>query len=670
MSKGKVVTLLIPACGELPQQVQADSGYKYPSDIRVSGFFLFQRIVASVVEALAGPIERGEVSQLQAFLLIPAHRGEAYRESIQGSNFNAAFHHLQHLTATGVEISLEIIGMPPAVLSKTTIGPAPSMFHTVWLFIQGTLGLANRIKDSDAVFIHAADVLMKNYPNPSFYEAFLNTPPLDKPSLYLVPATGDQTQWTLFAVRDDDFHLLSERNSEFKMAPYGDDDPATTVLGFSGVLGARPAYLSKTSGGLRDFYANYFGPESVGVNIEYNEDSPYNIWYEGTHKAPTFYDFGHPLEFLQSRLMFSEARAHNSLRVDLDAGMVYKTSNASDFGYQCRWFDEAIIRGVPRRYLPEASTTVDMESDPLLPTFQLETELIAYPTLAEHALRITATTTEWSGMNAYEWNKCGHTVARMLKDLHSVSYANELTMDQMNRRMVDMYYTKTLNRLNQIDASALLTNEDPKTLEQRLTFVQSTLREYVDLFCLPTEDEDPAFTRVFIHGDLGFSNILYDRGSRAIKVIDPRGTFGNRTGFRLTPDKKDEGKKVLEPKAMRPFFAGDAAYDLAKLFHSTVYGYDYLMDSRLIQNVAGAKGGRSFRTPVVANGMAAFNAALSEHFPPHVIHRAHAITPLLFLSMVPLHANRPDRQAHMLYLGLGSYEAMNNAMSSVIQKDV
>jgi aminoglycoside phosphotransferase len=55
-----------------------------------------------------------------------------------------------------------------------------------------------------------------------------------------------------------------------------------------------------------------------------------------------------------------------------------------------------------------------------------------------------------------------------------------------------------------------------------------------------------------IHGDLCFSNILYDVSSAVCRLIDPRGSFGT-VGI-----------------------GGDPRYDIAKLWHSVAGGYDFL----------------------------------------------------------------------------------------------
>lgn len=130
-----------------------------------------------------------------------------------------------------------------------------------------------------------------------------------------------------------------------------------------------------------------------------------------------------------------------------------------------------------------------------------------------------------------------------------------------------------------------------------------------------------------IHGDLGFSNILYDVANRLCRLIDPRGSFG--------------------PQGV----GGDAKYDVAKLYHSVVAGYDFLAnelfdlcwddddvrvelfaDQGLLEIV-----GDSFR----------------RHFLDFYDERdIRAITGMLFLSMCALHTESPRRQRAMFATGV------------------
>jgi len=125
-----------------------------------------------------------------------------------------------------------------------------------------------------------------------------------------------------------------------------------------------------------------------------------------------------------------------------------------------------------------------------------------------------------------------------------------------------------------------------------------------------------------LHGDLCFSNILYDSRADAIKLIDPR-AIDLENNFNMY---------------------GDIAYDVAKLNHSLIGLYDHIIagayqlkengklnfdleifvDQR-IANIQKAY----LREPLVAGSSAL------EYMP---------LTILLFLSMLPLHADNKPRQ--------------------------
>ncbi len=72
-------------------------------------------------------------------------------------------------------------------------------------------------------------------------------------------------------------------------------------------------------------------------------------------------------------------------------------------------------------------------------------------------------------------------------------------------------------------------------------------------------DNLPADYRLTItHGDLCFSNILFDSRNNSLKLIDPRGGLN---------DKFDSDDKI----------SGDFQYDIAKLGHSLIGNYDFIV---------------------------------------------------------------------------------------------
>ena len=121
------------------------------------------------------------------------------------------------------------------------------------------------------------------------------------------------------------------------------------------------------------------------------------------------------------------------------------------------------------------------------------------------------------------------------------------------------------------------------------------------------------------HGDLCFSNILYDKRTGLLKFVDPRGA--------TTPDET----------------WGDATYDLAKLSHSVMGGYDFLNNGLFDVGVNDTLGLQlELHEP---DGRDALRAAFLERlkaagFDPVRIRLYEAS---LFLSMLPLHRESPRK---------------------------
>lgn len=185
----------------------------------------------------------------------------------------------------------------------------------------------------------------------------------------------------------------------------------------------------------------------------------------------------------------------------------------------------------------------------------------------------------------------------------------------------DLYYhRKTISRLEAFAAAAAHPIDRPLIYEERPT------PSMIDMARISSEviaDHD-APPSCLIHGDFCFSNIFYDFRSRTIKLIDPRG---------LSPD----GRITIH---------GDPRYDVAKLAHSAVGGYDMIIAGRM----RGVWRDRhlsletsALRAPEWLAIVHAFERSrVGRRYPARLVN---AILVHLFLSMLPLHSDRPGRQA-------------------------
>ena len=124
---------------------------------------------------------------------------------------------------------------------------------------------------------------------------------------------------------------------------------------------------------------------------------------------------------------------------------------------------------------------------------------------------------------------------------------------------------------------------------------------------------------VVLHGDLFFGNMMYDIEKESLKVIDPRGEYGEFTIY------------------------GDMRYDLAKLYHSVIGNYDFIVnglyelrdyDSTLNYSIFNGDSNKK-----IGGFIHYFIEVLGND-----VDDIEFITGLLFLTMIPLHSENKNNQ--------------------------
>lgn len=138
------------------------------------------------------------------------------------------------------------------------------------------------------------------------------------------------------------------------------------------------------------------------------------------------------------------------------------------------------------------------------------------------------------------------------------------------------------------------------------------------------------------HGDFCFSNILYDFKAQSIKVIDPRGV------------------DVFE----KPTIYGDSRYDLAKIYHSVVGLYDYIIAGcyELEGDDYNFRFSLNYNSRIL-NIQNEFEKVFF-HDDSNLKEEIHAICIHLFLSMLPLHSDCHGRQKALLANALRLYKTI------------
>ena len=136
-----------------------------------------------------------------------------------------------------------------------------------------------------------------------------------------------------------------------------------------------------------------------------------------------------------------------------------------------------------------------------------------------------------------------------------------------------------------------------------------------------------------MHGDFCFSNILYDFKSRSIKVIDPRGLSG-------------DGKEIS--------IYGDLRYDVAKLAHSVIGLYDFIIAGRYTYSES-TPYDVSLKIYDNSNSISDYFLLLMEKSYGISAKVIYPIMINLFLSMLPLHSDNKLRQKALLANALRLY---------------
>jgi len=137
----------------------------------------------------------------------------------------------------------------------------------------------------------------------------------------------------------------------------------------------------------------------------------------------------------------------------------------------------------------------------------------------------------------------------------------------------------------------------------------------------------------FVHGDFCFTNTFYDFRYKRVKVIDPKGAVSGSNNI------------------------ADLRYDLAKLRHS-LEGYDQILAGRF-----SLTDGSDMRIDFHSNGSGIVKEICSDFRVKEkglYDNDITALTITLFLSMIPLHSDRPDRQSAFFANALRMYSEMED----------
>ena len=322
--------------------------------------------------------------------------------------------------------------------------------------------------------------------------------------------------------------------------------------------------------------------------------------------AKQWNDVGHLENYFSTKQFLLKARYFNSLQFDDSAKTVTKKSeNREKLINEINWYKK-----IPKEILKLVPKILDSDvSD----NPYIKLEYVKYPTLADVWL--------YSNFSSDVWVKIMDDLFEIIYEFNR--YHEYVTIQDYNL----IYFEKTVQRINELIKSNGLFKEI-----FHKNFILINGKEFKnwpairDEIKLKIKDLYKKEDNCLIHGDLYFSNILYDSKDKNFKLIDPRGKWGQG-------------------------ISGDLKYDVAKIRHSVVGGFDTITNG-LYSATYDEKNGIMFDAYKPKNYQIICEKLDSQIKQRWNIDEVKMIEGLLFISMLPLHKDDLERQLALYSIGI------------------
>ncbi|KKR04000.1 MAG: hypothetical protein UT30_C0014G0008 [Candidatus Uhrbacteria bacterium GW2011_GWF2_39_13] len=331
-----------------------------------------------------------------------------------------------------------------------------------------------------------------------------------------------------------------------------------------------------------------------------------NILFKKTH----WLDCGHESNYYETKMDLVTSRSFNHIRIDRTAGIITKSSKNTDkFKNEINY-----VHMLPKelavfypRILSEVRTNNDFT--------HVDMEYYGYPTVSEYMLF-------WQ-LNDDGWQRLFEALEFILnlqkKHKYSISH----------KAFQGFYYNKCLTRIS--DFEKQLPEKYQQLLKaQRLNINGQEYQNFRVLESRISEKLDRLYNEddfCIMHGDFCFNNMLYDLNSGVMRLIDARGSFGEQCiGI-----------------------YGDFKYDIAKLAHSVIGYYDYIVNYKFyLRQLSDTKFVYSINLRPWQDFLCQQTNSLIKqqgYNPDDILFLAG----LIFVSICPLHSDNTEKQV-MIYL--------------------
>jgi len=340
-----------------------------------------------------------------------------------------------------------------------------------------------------------------------------------------------------------------------------------------------------------------------------------NEFFLKTEICNEWYDLGHINTYFNSRSKITTQRSFNSLNI-LD-GVLYKSGQHSHKIDAEKFWYESIPPSI-KKYTPQL---IDSGYDCIQRQKYYAIEYLPYLPLNELFV---------NGRNpSVFWRSIFHSLNLLFRDLRNACKDSLFDGGDIKRDAMSLISEKTLSRLNCYAVKTGCSLKDTISVHNGKQLTISGIADH----CIAMSLNLPIYSCV-LHGDLCFSNILFDSRSNRLKIIDPRGV-------------NYSGKCTIY---------GDQKYDYAKIAHSVIGLYDFIISGRYILDID-ADGYQYIKFQIDERIVSIQEYFLIEELIDGISMKdIMPLVVLLFLSMLPLHEDSPKRQQAMLLNSVRLYK--------------
>lgn len=419
-------------------------------------------------------------------------------------------------------------------------------------------------------------------------------------NIILYDDRAEAYRWTTFDIRDNKIHNIIDKG---KSESYKKHHIFTGIFYINNIKLFFNCLLKQNCS--YDLDSFYCGLKNYLELVDYE-----------LKQTSEWYDVGHLDNYYKSKKRFINTRYFNNLYINDNRGTIEKKSiHKKKLKNEILWYlnlPSELQYFIPRVFNYSLNNEIFVEL-----------EFYGYPCLSDIYL--------FGNYDIGLWNNIFKSIFFVINEMQK--HRIQVSSDKLYETLKSMYIDKTLNRLGslQYDEKFKCFFKNDIVINNKIYGSLEYYSNKINDVCSKYLFKSNNYISI-IHGDLCIANILFDPKNTIIKLLDPRGEFGDFCIY------------------------GDIRYDLSKLAHSFLGKYEFIIND--LFNVYSNDNKINFQIFCSEKShkiSQLFLEILSNKF-PLIINEIMLIESLLFLSMVPLHKDHLKRQLVMLAQGIIKFE--------------